>query len=89
MRPFCMLQEKPLIELIFPQSDVKEHLMDKLFTYRNRCENPASVLPIFNFYESLDAEHQIWFDMWFNNEVLKTEAKTIPHTISLDHYGKH
>jgi hypothetical protein len=77
MRKFANYKESQLIEIIFPKSDVKEHLTDKLLVSRLRYDIFLNALV--EFYESLDTPHQYWFDEWANKEIEATEKKTSPY----------
>ena len=76
MRPFTIMESGPLCDLIFADSDVKDHIADKLHTYRNRYSHPTNMMAIFDLYESLDHEHHVMFDKWFNAEMDKVNERT-------------
>lgn len=80
MRGFSNIIEPDFIAMVFPRSDVQPHLCDKLYTCKRRKEPNNDVMVMFDFYESLDEEHQLWFDQWFNAEMAKVNATTIQHT---------
>lgn len=77
LRKFLNEKELPFCQMVFKDSDVVDHLADKLFTYNNRNPNPFTAMC--DFYESLDTEHQLMFDEWFNREMDAVESRTTPY----------
>lgn len=71
------LDEPIVIEKLLKDSDVKDHLTDKLFTYNNRSGNKITAL--MDFYLSLDTEHQMMFDTSVNALIDAVDKKTIPY----------
>lgn len=59
-------KEKHLIDLIFPESEIKEHLTYKLETCIEKSHYEQGLVW---FYENLDVPHRDQFDAWFNAEV--------------------
>lgn len=72
--------EKEIVEKLFPLSDVKAHVADKLSSYLNRGSNFYHA--IFDLYEGLDAEHQLWFDEAINKEVAFIEERFSPRELA-------
>lgn len=64
IKNFRNTKEEYLIKLIFPNSDIKEHLVEKL--YRSGNDYATSLI---YFYEMLDTDLKKQFDNWFDNEV--------------------
>jgi hypothetical protein len=79
IRPFLDMDAKEFAYLAFADSDVKDHLADKIQTYRNRRSNGSDPYILIDLYQSLDTEHQIMFDQWFETELEKVNSKTIPY----------
>lgn len=77
VEPLTFLTEPEVIEKLLPESDVKSHLVDKLFTYNNRFKQKIDAL--FEFYLSLDTEHQIMFDTSMNALIQDVNSKTIQY----------
>lgn len=70
---------KEAIELIYPDSDIKDHLVYKLS--EKIAKTPFYIMGWLNFYESLDSQNQFIFDSWFNAQVELLDAKTIQHMV--------
>lgn len=66
------------IALVFPESDVQDHLADNLKTYQNRGSDPF--ISLLDFYESLDNYHQYHFDNWLNDEMNILNRTTTQHS---------
>jgi hypothetical protein len=81
MRKYSNFTEPKLIELIFPESDVRDHLADKLYTCNNRTE--SYFIALYDFYMSLDTEHQLMFDKWANAEFDQVNKDTTPYLSDL------
>ena len=64
IKNFRNTKEEYLIKLIFPDSDIKDHLVEKL--YRSGDDYATSLI---YFYEMLDTDLKKQFDNWFDNEV--------------------
>lgn len=79
LRNHSNMRELELIRTIFPGSDVQEHLANKLFTYSNR--NPNFYTSLLDFYEGLDNEHQLLFDLWMDKQMNELNQRTIPHEL--------
>jgi len=78
IEPLAYLEAEALIDILFPHSDVKEHLVGKYLSIKaNYNNNP--IMGIFNFYERLDSEHQLWFDTYLNRKIEEVNAKTIQY----------
>lgn len=69
---FSNTTEKHLIDLIFPESDFKPHLVLKL---QNCIDRSYYELGLLWFYESLDLEYKDMFDKWFDTEVTELKQK--------------
>lgn len=74
---FTFMEEPEVIELLLKDSDVKDHLADKLHTYNNWNDN--KILALMNFYVSLDTEHQIMFDTSMNALIDAVNCKIIQY----------
>lgn len=77
IEPLAFLKEPEVIEILLKESDMKDHLTDKLFTYNNQLSNKIDAL--MTFYLSLDTEHQIIFDLNMNRLIDEVNAKTIQY----------
>lgn len=77
IEPLTFLSEPEVIEKLLKDSDVKDHLTDKLFTYNNQIKNKIDAL--MTFYLSLDTEHQIMFDTAMNGLIDEVNAKTVQY----------
>lgn len=77
IEPLTFLSEPEVIEILLKDSDDRDHLTDKLFTYNNQIKNKIDAL--MTFYLSLDTEHQIMFDTAMNGLIDEVNAKTIQY----------
>lgn len=77
VEPLTFLSEPEVIEKLLKDSDVRDHLTDKLFTYNNQIKNKIDAL--MTFYLSLDTEHQIMFDTAMNGLIDEVNAKTVQY----------
>lgn len=73
------IDAKEIVEKIFPDSDVKQHLIYKLSGYIRSRDSVSNGL--FDFYDMLDSENQLIFDVYFNKEIAALESKIIPHSM--------
>jgi hypothetical protein len=66
-----------VIETIFPDSDMRDHLQDKL----SACYSYGGdmLYQILSFYEKLDHHHQRTIDEWVNSRMDDLEKRTTPY----------
>jgi hypothetical protein len=79
MRKFADRTPEDLVEIIFPFSDVREHLVDRMITHRVRQLHHNFHVALCDFYVSIDDQHQRWFDEWANAEIEKTDSRTVQY----------
>jgi len=68
----------PFVEKVFPVSDVQSHIADKL--HGKIVKSGGNwLVALLNFYESLDTDHQVMFDIWANQEIDKQDNQTVQY----------
>ncbi len=77
IEPLTFMDSGELIEVIFPLSDVKDHLIVKLKGISYDTDN--EIIALFNFYERLDTGHQQWFDTYLNAKIKEVNSRTIQY----------
>lgn len=68
-----------IIYEIFPNSEERDHLIDKLS--RLRPKRQCFFNALLDFYMLLDSENQMVFDVWYNKVLDELEKYTLPHVM--------
>ncbi len=79
IEPLTFLPADEFIETVFPNTDVKEHLIGKYLGLKANYNDNNPIMGIFRFYERLDTEHQQWFDSYLNAKIQEVNSRTIQY----------